>query len=196
MITNEHLITALTYAEFDTLLHFLLNNNRTTGSNQTAEFVDYGKINLQRMNRVYKTSVLTDGMKNALQTLSRKVVFVVITEGWCGDSAQIVPVFERMREQCPNIELKFLLRDEHLDIMDLYLTNGARSIPKLVCLDSNSLELLFTWGPRPQALQAEVVRLMEAHVSKEEKGIFVQKWYNDNKTQAIQHELSQLLVHL
>ena len=196
MITNEHLITALTYAEFDTLLHFLLTNNRTTGSNQTAEFVDYGKINLQRMNRVYKTSVLTDGMKNALQTLSRKVVFVVITEGWCGDSAQIVPVFERMREQCPNIELKFLLRDEHLDIMDLYLTNGARSIPKLVCLDSNSLELLFTWGPRPQALQAEVVRLMEAHVSKEEKGIFVQKWYNDNKTQAIQHELSQLLVHL
>ena len=149
MITNEHLITALTYAEFDTLLHFLLTNNRTTGSNQTAEFVDYGKINLQRMNRVYKTSVLTDGMKNALQTLSRKVVFVVITEGWCGDSAQIVPVFERMREQCPNIELKFLLRDEHLDIMDLYLTNGARSIPKLVCLDSNSLELLFTWGPRP-----------------------------------------------
>ena len=196
MITNEHLITALTYAEFDTLLHFLLTNNRTTGSNQTAEFVDYGKINLQRMNRVYKTSVLTDGMKNALQTLSRKVVFVVITEGWCGDSAQIVPVFERMREQCPNIELKFLLRDEHLDIMDLYLTNGARSIPKLVCLDSNSLELLFTWGPRPQALQAEVVRLMGAHVSKEEKGIFVQKWYNDNKTQAIQHELSQLLAHL
>jgi Thioredoxin len=196
MITNEHLITALTYAEFDTLLHFLLTNNRTTGSNQSAEFVDYGKINLQRMNRVYKTSVLTEGMKSALQTLSRKVVFVVITEGWCGDSAQIVPVLERMREQCPNIELKFLLRDEHLDIMDLYLTNGARSIPKLVCLDSNSLEVLFTWGPRPQALQAEVLRLMAAHVSKEEKGIFVQKWYNDNKTQAIQHELSQLLVHL
>jgi thioredoxin-like negative regulator of GroEL len=196
MITHEHLITALTYAEFDTLLHFLLTNNRTTGSNQTPEFVDYGKINLQRMNRVYKTTALTADMKAALQKLSRKVVFVVITEGWCGDSAQIVPVFEHMAENCSNIELKFLLRDEHLDIMDLYLTKGARSIPKLVCVDSNSLDVLFTWGPRPAALQAEVVRLIEAHVSKEEKGIFVQKWYNENKTQAIQQELSQLLVSL
>lgn len=196
MITHEHLITALTYAEFDTLLHFLLTNKRTTGSNQSAEFVDYGKINLQRMNRVYKTTVLTEEMKAALQKLSRKVVFVIITEGWCGDSAQIVPVFEHMAETCANIELKFLLRDENLDVMDVYLTNGARSIPKLVCIDSNSLEVLFTWGPRPQALQAEVVRLIEAHVSKEEKGIFVQKWYNENKTQAIQHELSQMLVQL
>lgn len=196
MISKEHLSTALTYAEFDTLLHFLLTNNRTTGSNQTAEFVEYGKINLQRMGRVYKTTQLQEALSTALQKLSRKVIFVVITEGWCGDSAQIVPVFERMHEQCANIELKFLLRDEHLDIMDLYLTNGARSIPKLVCLDADTLEVLFTWGPRPEALQAEVQRMLNAHVSKEEKGIFVQKWYNENKTQAIQHELLQLIQGL
>ncbi len=196
MISLQQIDKALSYAAFYQLIEQLLKEGKTTGNNQSAEFVEYARVNYQRMARVYKTTVLSVPLLQALAALQKHHTFLVITEGWCGDSAQIVPVFERMCQHTDKLSLKFLLRDENPEVMDAYLTNGARSIPKLICLQSETLEEKFVWGPRPAALQAEVVKLLAAHVSKEEKGLFVQKWYNENKTAAIQKEMATLLQGL
>ena len=72
----------------------------------------------------------------------------VLTEGWCKDAAQIVPVLHALAKLNSNIELKVLLRDDNLDLMDQYLTNGKRrSIPRLIAVDPDVMEELSSWGP-------------------------------------------------
>ena len=56
----------------------------------------------------------------------------------------------------PGLELRIVLRDEHPEVMDRYLTNGSRSIPIVIALDEEFRELGH-WGPRPRELQAWVM---------------------------------------
>lgn len=193
MITHQLLAQTQSYNEYRALLEKLLSQNKTTGTHQSEEFLNYAKLNLQRMHRLEKTTVLTEHLRSMLSKLRKSYVFLVLTEGWCGDAAQNLPVFHVMEQASPFIELKLLLRDEHLDLMDQYLTNGSRSIPKLICLEKESLQEQFVWGPRPAELQKRVLELLAQHVSKEEKGLIVQKWYAQDKTQSVQREL---LEHL
>lgn len=196
MISAEKLTTSMSYAAYDDLLQALVKEGKTTGNNQTEEFIEYGRVNLQRMHRVHKTLVLTNELKQAVSNIQTPHTLLVITEGWCGDSAQIVPVFDHLCRQTNLLELRFVLRDDNANIMDRYLTNGARSIPKVICFETATLVDRFVWGPRPKALQDEVIKLLEAKVSKEEKGLFVQKWYNADKTLSIQQELTELFARL
>jgi hypothetical protein len=193
MITEHLLAKTLSYAEYKKLLTDLLVAGKTTGSNQSEEYINYAKINLQRMNRLEKTSEISEELKSQSSRSQSNYYWLVLTEGWCGDAAQNLPVFHLIANLSPTIELKLLLRDEHLEIMDLYLTNGSRSIPKLICLEKSTLKELFVWGPRPAELQKLVLELLAQQVSKEEKSLRVQKWYNNDKTQTLQLELLQLL---
>ena len=60
------------------------------------------------------------------------MIWLIITEGWCGDAAQCIPTIEKIAAESKNIETHYVLRDENLDLIDEYLTNNARSIPKLI----------------------------------------------------------------
>lgn len=199
MITPELIAQAMDYNAYKTLLDELLTQGKTTGSNQSEEFVNFGKINLQRMHRVEKTTVLMPELVKAVAALKDEYVWLVLTEGWCGDASQNLPVIHLVAQAGSNIELKLLLRDEHTDIMDLYLTNGARAIPKLICLKKNTssdnvtFSEMFVWGPRPTALQEIVVKLKHEGVSLAEKGIITQNWYNHDKTLSVQKELLSLI---
>jgi len=193
MINEQLLSKAFSYADYKKLLEVLLAAGKTTGANQSPEFINYAKLNLQRMNRLEKTSVISEELKSQASRLQSNYYWLVLTEGWCGDAAQNLPVFHLIANLTPTIELKLLLRDEHPEIMDQYLTNGSRSIPKLICLEKTTLQPLFVWGPRPAELQKLVLELLAQQVLKEEKSLRVQKWYNNDKTQTLQHELLQLL---
>src|SRR5690606_21343878 len=116
-----------------------------------------------------------------LKKLSTPQIWLVITEAWCGDAAQIAPVLFKMAEASPAITLKFVYRDEHQELRDALLTNGGPSIPELIALNAAN-DVLFTWGPRP-LLAAELV---EDFKSKNE--VFtsafkqeLQNWYNKDK---------------
>ena len=99
-----------------------------------------------------------------------------------------------MADQTENIELRLILRDQHLDIMDEYLTNGGRSIPKLICLDADTLEEVGTWGPRPEEVQEKAMEWKEdSEISKEEWAKKLHKWYAEDKTQLLQEEFEQLI---
>lgn len=185
----------MTYRDYRHLLDTLMQQGKTTGDNQSEQYLNYAKLNLQRMRRLEKVTVLTPELQKLLQTLSTPLTWLVITEGWCGDAAQNLPVLEKMAEANAGITLRLVLRDAHPELMDRYLTNGARAIPKLICLDAKGQEV-FTWGPRPAALQHLVMDMKQNNVSAEDKALAVQQWYNADKTQAMQDEFVALLAGL
>ncbi|MCX7834308.1 MAG: thioredoxin family protein [Ignavibacteria bacterium] len=190
IITKEIIEKAYTYSEYVDLINSLLSENKTTGLNQTSEYIEYTRLNLQRMLRTEKTFQINSDLKDTLNRLERKFIWIVLTEAWCGDAANIVPVLAKIAETTSNITCKFLLRDSNPDIMDKYLTNGKRAIPKLICLDGNTLIELGAWGPRPMILQ-EKINLLKAdpNYSVTELQKEIQLWYFQNKTEEIQKEI-------
>ena len=124
------------------------------------------------------------------------MTWVLLSEAWCGDAAQIVPVLGKIASESDQIDLKIVLRDEHLDIMNHYLTNGGRSIPKLICLDQQEQEI-FVWGPRPATIQ-QVVNVTKAEGITDHAVLVerIQYAYNQNQTRSIQEEIKDLLASL
>ncbi len=193
-ITRELIEEAFTYRQYRELIDKLLERGRTTGDKDSEEIIHYTRMNVQRMKRQDKQISLNESLKEKLENLGSNWIWLVITEGWCGDAAQNIPVINKMAEAAPNIELKFILRDEHPEIMDQYLTDGSRSIPKLVCLDAESLEEIGTWGPRPAVIQEKAMQWKDdPEISKEEWAEKLHKWYADNKTEEQQKEFEQLI---
>jgi hypothetical protein len=100
---------------------------------------------------------------------------LVIAEDWCGDASSTIPILARFADAAPGMELRVLRRDDHPELMDRYLTNGARSIPIVIALDEGYLELGH-WGPRPSMLQAWVMENRPL-VPKAELYPQIRKWY-------------------
>ena len=199
MLTDKrpsiNLAQAYSYPEYEALIDRLLAENKTTGTNQDAKLVAYTQLNQHRMVRIAKTLKLLPEVNQVLQQFPRPLVWVILTEAWCGDAAQSIPVLAGMAAaSAGKITLKILLRDENLVLMDQYLTDGTRSIPKLICLETASGRELGTWGPRPVQAQ-ELVRAYKANptVSKEEFINRLQLWYAKDRTYSVQQELLQRL---
>ncbi|MDV7397606.1 thioredoxin family protein, partial [Arthrospira platensis SPKY1] len=111
----------------------------------------------------------------------------------CGDAAANIPMIMRLAEVNPHIELRLLLRDEHPEIMDRYLTRGARSIPKMVMYRAADMRELGTWGPRPAYLQEWLYRNKESQeLSQGELAEAFQKWYAKDKGQTLAEEILAL----
>ncbi|MCX2582982.1 thioredoxin family protein [Pedobacter sp. MR22-3] len=191
-IFNEQGMDYLTYRA---LIDQLLLEGKATGD--VTYDLHYTKMNVQRMNRVDKTISLTDDLTTAIDQLAGNRKFLVITEGWCGDAAQIVPVFNKIATaSLGKIDLKFVLRDQNLPLIDAHLTNGGRAIPVLIVLNESADQVLATWAPRPQVLQ-ELLKEWKRETT--EMPILAEKlhgWYTKDKTQTTQAELTGLLKGL
>ena len=165
---------------------------------ENAPYDKYIPINQQRIKRIRKTLAkvgLREDLNLALSGLAAGTKMLVLNEFWCGDGAQILPIHEAIEAASGGrLEVRVLMRDAHLDVMDLFLTNGGRSIPKTVLLNAD-LEVLGSWGPRPAEAMALVKRIKSdptiAHTYSEE----AHKWYTQDKQQNIQAELAVLLGH-
>lgn len=193
VITNEHLAKAMTYTQYRELIDTLLAENKTTGTNHSEAMVEYTRMNAQRMRRVEKTTVLDDELVDLMLSVQTKMVWVVLTEAWCGDAAQTVPALMKIADASPLIDVKLLLRDENPEIMDAYLTNGGRSIPKLIALDADTMQELGSWGPRPEPAQRLFTEMKEQEVPYTE---FVEKlhgWYGKDRSYALLQEFKKLI---
>lgn len=154
------------------------------------------KLNLQRINRISKTYQINEQLKDLIKLFDRTQTWMVITEDWCGDSAQNLPYIVKIAELNPLINLRILLRDQNLDVMDLYLTSGkARSIPKLVAFDENGNEL-FQWGPRPKAAQEVVDQAIKNGLDKNEYLEKLHIWYSEDKGRTLEKEFSILVSNI
>ncbi|GGI22581.1 thioredoxin family protein [Pedobacter mendelii] len=183
------------YLTYRALIDKLLLEGKATGD--VTYDLHYTKMNVQRMSRVDKTVNLTDELTSTVNHLKENYKFLVITEGWCGDAAQIVPVFNKIAmASLGKIDLKFVLRDKNLPLIDAHLTNGGRAIPVLIILNETADHVLATWAPRPQVLQE---LLKEWRKETTEMTILSEKlhgWYAKDKTQTTQAEFNQLLKGL
>lgn len=192
-IAKSHLDKSIDYTAYRTIIDNLLAEGKSTGPNQSEALTDYSKMNVQRMKRWDKTFAIDEDVQKVLAQVTRPMIWVVIAEGWCGDAAQNLPGLVKMAHQNDAIEVRILFRDEHLDLMDQYLTNGGRSIPKLIAIDANTHEELFTWGPRPQAAQEIFLDLKSKGLPYAEE---LHKWYARDKGHSLQQEFKTLLSDL
>lgn len=155
------------------------------------EHGDYFRLNEQRMRRVEKTYTVSPDLAESLRLLPPQF-WMVITEAWCGDSAQNIPYLAKMAEQNENITQRFLLRDKNLDVMDEFLTDGKRQIPKLIALDPTGREL-FRWGPRPAEGQELFMREKAEGVPIDQVKQDLHLWYGRNRGAAIEAEMKTLV---
>lgn len=195
IITRGTIENAFTYDEYRELIDELLKQDKTTGENHSDSMLHYTKMNVHRMRRLDKQIDLKEELIHKLENLDRSLTWLIITEGWCGDAAQVIPVIQKMADQTKMIQTRYILRDEHLDIMDQFLTDGrARSIPKLICLDSKTLEILGEWGPRPDEAQHLFKKLKDNNeYTSQERAEKLHKWYADDKTESVQNEFIPLI---
>lgn len=192
-ITPDHLSKSLTYEQYRNLIDELLEKNKATGENQSESLLAYSKLNVQRMNKWDKISKISDELQSTIDKINEQVHWVILTEGWCGDAAQNLPFIAKLAAQNDHISFHIFLRDDHLDLMDSYLTNGGRSIPKLILLDKE-LNETGEWGPRPVPVQEKLMEMKSSsEFSYDEFGIFAHTWYAKDKTKTLQRELLKIL---
>ncbi|MCF0072436.1 thioredoxin family protein [Dyadobacter sp. CY261] len=184
---------AYSYSDYMHLMEKVVLENRTTGPKQSEDLNHYTRLNLTRMQRLNKKTVIQDSLKEAVDQVDTPQTWYILTEAWCGDAAQNIPTIVAASLSNPLITVKFLLRDENPELMDAYLTNGGRSIPKLIAVDEGYNEL-FSWGPRPAGAQA-LLKEYKANPVKpySEFSEDIQRWYIADKTESIQRELREVL---
>jgi len=187
---EKYLSGSMTFAEYLGLIDKLLAEGKTTGPVQSDSMFNYAKINRQRMLRLTKTIEIEDSLSSIVSEADRPMIWLIITEGWCGDAAQNIPAIEKIAAANPRIETRYILRDENPELMDRILTAGARSIPKLIALDANDHEILGTWGPRPLTAQAYFDKLKAEGLEKTQIAEMLQRWYNDDRSRSIQAEFA------
>lgn len=194
LLMNKKIRKAMSYRAFRELTDDMAAQGKTTGHQQTESLIRYTLLNSRRMKRWDKTFYLPKRAIDRIKSVDRKIYWLVLTESWCGDAAPTMPVMNTIAELNPNIQLGVLLRDEHLDLMERFRTDGALSIPKLISVDQKTGDILGEWGPRP-AQAAEMVREY-----KEKYGALtpefreeLQRWYNTDKGKSTLQELLDLL---
>lgn len=186
----------LSYAAYRNLIDELLAQHKTTGPDHSEAMLHYTKMNVQRMGRVDKTVVLNEALQNALAALDGKYRLLVISEGWCGDAAQIVPVFAKIENAFPEkFELRFVLRDMNLPLIDAHLTNGGRAIPMLLVLDERGT-VAAKWGPRPKEIQDLLTEWKKAETDIMALAEKLHGWYAKDKTAGTQTALTALFSGL
>ena len=192
-IIQSAILNSHSYREYRTLVSKLINEGKSTGKEQSADLLHYSELNEVRMNRLEKTLKIDTEVQKTLENLKSKQTWLVISEGWCGDAAQILPIIKLMSETSDNIELKIVLRDENEEIMNQFLTNGAKSIPKLIILNEN-LEVINHWGPRPEGAKNLIIDYKAQHgIVDEQAKIDLQKWYLEDKGISTMKEIVAML---
>lgn len=159
---------------------------QNSSANQATQ--KYYPLNLARIERLLKKIKLTEEQSKRLNALDRDVILIEITEGWCGDAAQILPVVQKMVEENDKLSSVVVLRDSN-SFINNYLTNGGKAIPIIVGVDKNTLEELFVWGPRPHWAHEILKAYKSGKISHEEFGLELQKMYNKDKGNTIIDEI-------
>jgi len=193
-LVQQGISNAMSYLEYRDLVNTLSAEGKSTGLEQTDTLTDFTNLNNRRMRRLDKTLKIDDSIIEKIKSIDKKITWVVLTESWCGDAAQTLPVINKVAELSNNISLKIILRDSNFDLMNRFLTNNAMSIPKLIMVNESTGEVIGEWGPRPNIASQMVVDYKNDYGTltpefKED----LQIWYNNDKGQNTLKELMELL---
>ncbi|MFH6603395.1 thioredoxin family protein [Maribacter algicola] len=194
-LIEEALLRAIKYDEYRKMVSQMAQDGRSTGPKQTEALANYTILNDRRMKRFDKTFKIKPEYAEKIKGHKRKVIWLVLTESWCGDAAPSLPVMNKMAELNPNIDFKVALRDENIELMDRFRYNETLSIPKLIMTDKTTGEILGDWGPRPSTATKMAEKNKKEHgklTAEFKEGL--QVWYNKDKGQNILDDLIGLLL--
>lgn len=191
---EEALKKAISYTSYRKLISDLIASGKSSGPIQSEDLLNYSKLNDRRMTRLDKTIQLSQETLLGLKKIDKPITCLVLTEGWCGDAAQTLPIISKIADESDLITLKIIFRDEHEQLMSQFLTNGGKSIPKLLVLNSQN-KVLNTWGPRPNT----ATKMVQDYKNKygQLDAAFKQQlqvWYNKDKGVNIQEDMLGLLT--
>jgi hypothetical protein len=189
---KEYIESSISFDEYIGLIDSLLAEGKTTGPKQSESMFNYGRLNRARMERLEKTIEIDDSTRSRIAELDADWIWLVITEGWCGDAAQNIPLIEKIAAANPGIETRYILRDEYPELMDGFLTNGSRSIPKLIAIDRRSGDILGTWGPRPKLAQDLFYEQKSSGIEQHTIHENLQRWYLTDRGRSLQNEIAGL----
>ena len=193
-IIDKSLKTARSYDEYKSLVSDLMKEGKSTGPVQNESRANYTKLNNQRMKRLDKQTRLSEEAVNVAGKVNKDFTWLVLTESWCGDAAQTLPVINKFSEANKNIDLKVVLRDENDELMDKFLTNGSKSIPKLIVIENKSKEVVSSWGPRTEKATRMIQEYKEKHgqvddaIKKD-----LQVFYTQDRGKQIEKEMVSML---
>jgi hypothetical protein len=194
---NKALSNSFSYLEYKKLITDLLSEGKSTGNEQSEDLLNYTNLNQSRIKRLDKTIVISEDISLKLKKLNKKYIWLVISEGWCGDAAQILPILNKMTVQSDKIELRIVLRDSNDDLMNDYLTNGGKAIPKLIIIEKQSKKVCNHWGPRPEGALTLIKNYKEKFgIIDTEAKTQLQLWYLQDKGQSVQNEVIELMLEL
>ncbi len=182
----------LTYDAYKDAWQEKLRRSMAELSSDERRYQHYARYNWERAEAVEEQYTASEELKEIMAAIDTPHLWMVLTDDWCGDSAFSLPVIARAASLSDHVTLRILRRDDNLDIMDQYLTNGSRSIPKLVAFTEDGEEI-FDWGPRPAAAAA----LRENLIAEGAEGRDVVEpliaWYEEGGYQDVEEELLTLL---
>ncbi len=192
-LLTEALKTSLDYKEYKVQAERELHSFDLFTADKTAIKRNNARlINLARMSRIEKQFQPENESIEALNKIHQKLFWIVISENWCGDSAQSLPIIAKLVSLNSMIEFKIVLRDKNPELMNNYLTNGKRSIPKLIIFDEDFQELT-TWGPRPETAHMLMGKMLEEQLEKSERLKKLHLWYAKNSGKEIENEIIFLM---
>ncbi|MFV0531412.1 MAG: thioredoxin family protein [Flavobacteriales bacterium] len=180
------------FDDFTDLTTKLLHQKTTTNKQKDTTLLNYTELNLVRMNRLLKTIKISPKIISKINEKKNHYTLLVLTEGWCGDASQVLPILRNLELASSFIDLKIILRDENLELMDEFQTNGTRSIPKVLII--KNYEIIENWGPRPKELMKLTAEFKaNDQYSKADFVNDVQKWFNKDKGKTTLKEIISLL---
>lgn len=181
----------MNYRDYKELHKRLAAENKTTSNHNKPAYIEYTRLNWQRIKRWEKQAKLSEEQVEWLKKQTNTIRWVVLTEPWCGDAAPSLPIMAKISETHPGLELEILLRDENLELMNKFLTGGAQSIPKLIQYSGN---MITSWGSRPSGAAEFITDYKINHGKLDAAGREqIQQWYNQDKGHQITSELLVLL---
>ena len=195
-LLEKSLQEGMSYKSYIALVNKLLKEGKSTGQTQNEDYLNYSKLSERRMKRWDKTFKMAEEDQRFFENWPKAITFLTVSEGWCGDAAHALPIINKITEIAPKLNLKIVLRDDNDELIGNFLTNGAKSIPKLIALDQEN-NVLFTWGARPKEATNMVNEFKEKHgeLTQEFKED-LQMWYNKDKGQSILKDIKSELEFL
>jgi hypothetical protein len=188
------LFNSYTYLEYKKIVADLLADGKSSGNEQSEDLLHYSTLNETRLKRLDKTITVPEEISVKIKELEKEYIWLVIAEGWCGDAAQILPVLNKMALESDKIDLKIVFRDLNDELMNQFLTNGSRAIPKLLVIDKELGKVCCHWGPRPKGASDLIKNYKEQFGAVDEEAKSqLQLWYLHDKGLSIQKEVVEMM---
>lgn len=178
----------MNFQQYQDYFQDILSDPDPSAPYDNADYLDYAKLNWARQQRWLKTGEINSELAKLIADINKPQQWIIITEPWCGDASHTVPFIHKLSELNPLINATYQLRDAEPFLIEQYLTNGGKAIPKLIIRDEAGNDLL-NWGPRPVACQAMYSSLTAENADFETVKTELQKWYNQDKGISFQAEL-------